>query len=79
MTHPLLNRIFMLNHRADERFLDHQRRSTSTAAMVGVIAAFAQLEYRLLAQHFVSWDLIRVIYAVAATKIALMVWYRFKN
>lgn len=78
MTHPVLNRILMLDQVADERFRDHQRRSTSTAAIVGVIAAFVLLEYRLLFDHFVSWDLIWVIYAVAATKIALMAWYRFK-
>jgi hypothetical protein len=79
MNHPVLNRILLLDHVADERFREHQRRSTSTAAVAGALALFVLLEYRLLVEHRVSWDLIWVIYAMAATKIALMLWYRFRN
>jgi hypothetical protein len=79
VTHPILNRILMLNHVADERFREHQRRSTSAAAVVGTFTAFALLEYHLLVEHRVPWDLIAVIYAMGGTKIALMLWYRFKN
>jgi len=79
MTHPVLNRILMLDHVADERFREHQRRSTSAAAIVGVLTLFVLLEYRLLVEHSVPWDLIVVIYAMGAAKIALMLWYRFRN
>ncbi len=79
MIHPLLNRILMLDHVADERFREHQRRSTSAAAIAGVATAFVLLEYRLLVEHRVAWDLIVVIYAMGAMKIALMLWYRLKN
>ena len=79
MTHPILNRILMLDHVADERLLDHGRRSTSYAAVVGTFTAVALLEYHLLVKHHVPWDLISVIYAMGETKIALMLWYRFKN
>lgn len=79
MTHPILNRILMLNHVADERTYQHQRRSTSYAAVVGALTIFALLEYRLLVEHRVAWDLIVVIYAMGVTKIALMLWYRFNN
>lgn len=79
MTHPVLSRILMLDHVADERYRAHQHRSTSAAAIVGVITLFVLLEYRLLVEHRVPWDLIAVIYAMGATKIALMLWYRFKN
>jgi hypothetical protein len=79
MTHPILSRILMLDHVADERYREHQRRSTSTAAIVGVFTVFALLEYHLLVEHRVPWDLITVIYAMGAAKIALMFWYRFKN
>lgn len=79
MTHPVLNRILMLDHIADERILEHSRRSTSAAAIAGIFATFVLLEYRLLIEHRVPWDLIAVIYAMGATKIALMLWYRFKN
>ena len=79
MTHPVLNRILMLDHVADERYCQHQRRSTSAAAIVGTLTAFALLEYRLLVEHRVTWDLIWVINAMGATKIGLMLWYRFRN
>jgi len=79
MTHPVLNRILMLDHVADERFREHQRRSTSAAAIVGVLTLFVLLEYGLLVEHNVPWDLIVVIYAMGAAKIALMLWYRFRN
>ena len=79
MAHPILNRILMLDQIADERSREHQRRSTSAAAIVGVLIAFAMLEYRLLVEHRVPWDLIAVIYAMGATKIALMRWYYFRN
>lgn len=79
MTHPVLSRILMLDQVADERFREHQRRSTSTAAIVGALTLFGLLEYRLLVEHRVSWDLIWVINAMGATKIALMLWFRFRN
>ncbi len=79
MIDSVLNRILMLDHIADERFHQHQRRSTSAAAIVGMLTLFALLEYRLLVQHLVPWDLISVIYAMGAAKIAFMLWYRFKN
>jgi len=79
MIHPVLSRILMLDHVADERFRDHQRRSTSAAAVAGTLVAFALLEYRLLIEHRVPWDVIAVIYAMGAAKVALMLWYRFKN
>lgn len=79
MTHPVLNRILMLNHVADERLREHHRRSASAALVVGTLTLFALQEYRLLVEHRFPWDLIWVIYAMGATKIALMIWYRFKN
>ncbi len=79
MTHALLNRILLLDHVADERFREHGRRSTSTAAVVGTLTVFALLEYHLLVEHSVSWDLVIVIYAMGATKVALMLWHRFRN
>ena len=79
MIHPILSRILMLDHVADERFREHQRRSTSAAATAGMLTAFALLEYHLLIEHRVPWDLIAVIYAIGAVKVAFMLWYRFKN
>ena len=79
MNHPVLSRILMLDHVADERLREHHRRSTSAAAIVGVLIALALLDYRLLVEHMIAWDLIAVIYAMGGTKIALLLWYRFKN
>ena len=79
MTHPILSRILVLDQVADERYCLHQRRSTSAAAVVGTLTLFVLLEYRLLVEHRVPWDLIDVLYAMGATKIALMLWYRFRN
>lgn len=79
MTHPVLSRILMLDQVADERFREHQRRSTSAAAIVGVLTLFVLLEYHLLVEHRIPWDLIYAIYAMGATKIVLMLWYRFRN
>ncbi|MGB0065043.1 MAG: hypothetical protein WBP85_11410 [Terracidiphilus sp.] len=79
MSHPILSRILMLDHVADERCREHQRRSTSSAAVAGALTLIGLLEYRLLVEHRIPWDLIVVIYAMGATKIALMLWYRFRN
>ena len=79
MTHPVLSRILMLDYVADERFREHQRRSTSAAAIAGTVTLFALLEYHLLVEHRVPWDLVWAIYAIGATKIAYMLWYRFRN
>ena len=68
MIPKLLNRILLLDHKADERSQEHSRRSTSTAAIVGALTLFALLEFRLLVEHHIGWDLIFVIYAMAATK-----------
>jgi hypothetical protein len=79
MIHPVLSRILMLDRVADERFREHQRRSTSAAAVIGILTLFVLLEYRVLVEHRIPWDLIWVIYAMGATKILLMLWYRFNN
>jgi hypothetical protein len=79
MIHPILRRILMLDHIADERYREHQRRSTSAAAVIGTLTAFALIEYHVLVEHRVPWDLIAVIYVMGGVKIALMLWYRFKN
>jgi peptidoglycan biosynthesis protein MviN/MurJ (putative lipid II flippase) len=79
MIRKLIYRLLLLDHVADERFQEHGRRSTSAAAIVGVFTLFLLLQYRLLIEHRVSWDLVIVIYAMGATKIALILWYRFNN
>lgn len=74
MTHPILSRIPLVGRFVDERFLDHRRRSTSIAGMVGALTVGVFFEYRLIVQHVISWDLFTVLCAMAVTKIACMFW-----
>ena len=66
----------ILGFRIDERFLEHRRRSTSIASLVGAVVAYGIFLYRLLVNHVISWDLFAVIAAMALVKVGLMVWYR---
>jgi hypothetical protein len=66
----------ILGFRIDERFLEHRRRSTSIASLVGALVAYGLFLYRLLANHVISWDLFAVIAAMALVKVGMMVWYR---
>jgi hypothetical protein len=63
----------------DERFLEHRRRSTSTAGMIAVVLALLLFEYRLIFDHVVSWDLFAIGASFVAVKIALMVFYTRTN
>ncbi|MFZ1087438.1 MAG: hypothetical protein WAN35_20935 [Terracidiphilus sp.] len=78
MKTPILGNLSILG-KVDERFLEHRRRSTSFAGTAGVLLALVLFEYRLLINHIRSWDLLAVILTMAAVKVALMVWYGFRD
>jgi len=78
MTHPL-GRVPLLGKFVDERFLEHRRRSTSVAGLLGVLLAVALFEYRLLHDHTVSWDLFSVVLLMVVVKLAMMLWYRLND
>jgi hypothetical protein len=59
----------------DERFLEHRRRSTSLAGIIGGIVAVGLFAYRYYVDHLWSWDLFAVAATIAAVKLALMAWY----
>jgi hypothetical protein len=59
----------------DERFLEHRRRSTSLAGVIGGIVAVGLFVYRIWFDHFWSWDLFAVAATIAAVKLVLMAWY----
>lgn len=63
----------------DERFIQHRFKSTSHAAMVASVclAFFFLREYYGRGQ--VRWDLGFTLVAMALTKIAAMVYYRFTD
>ena len=79
MSHPILSRIPLLGKAVDERFLEHRRRSTGLAGIGGCLVAVGLFEYRVFFQHVVSWDLFTVVSAMAVVKVAMMLWYRYKD
>jgi hypothetical protein len=64
-----LSRIF------DERFLEHRKRSTSLAGIIGGVLAICLFEYRYFVEHRWSWDLLAVALTFVGVKLALMIWY----
>lgn len=78
MSHPL-SRIPFLGPFVDERFLEHRRRSTSAAGLVGALVTLCIFEYRIFAKHVVSWDLLAILVTMAVVKLALMVWYKVRD
>jgi hypothetical protein len=79
MSHPVLNRIPVLNKFVDERFLEHRRRSSSAAGIIAACLAIALFEYRLLANHSWDWGLLSVGLTFVVTKLGMMTWYRIKH
>jgi hypothetical protein len=78
MTHPL-SRIPGLGKFVDERFLEHRRRSSSVAGIIGALLAVVLFEYRLFRDHVVSWDLLAVVLLMVTVKMSMMLWYRFND
>jgi hypothetical protein len=79
MTHPILSRIPVLGKFVDERFLEHRRRSSSMAGIVTTVLAVLLFDYRLLHDHFWSWDLLAIILTFVVIKMSLFTWYRFNE
>ena len=71
--------MIFLDRFVDERFLDHRRRSTSVAGMLGALVAIGLFLYRFIFDHVWSWDLLAVGLTVAVVKLALMAWYLFTD
>lgn len=69
-------RIPFVGSHIDERFLDHRRRSTSTAGIACAVLALALFEYRYFVNHRLEWDLLAVGALFVVLKLVLMFWYR---
>jgi hypothetical protein len=65
----------LLSRVVDERFLDHRRRSTSLAGVIGGVLATCLFAYRYYVNHVWSWDLLAVALTFVAVKLAVMTWY----
>jgi hypothetical protein len=59
----------------DERFLEHRRRSTSYAGIVGGVFASLLFAFRYYVNHVWSWDVLAVALVIVGVKVTLMVWY----
>ena len=79
MTDHILSKVPILGKFVDERFLEHRRRSTSLAGIVGCLVAICLFESRFFASHIWSWDLLAVAVTMVVVKLSLMIWYRFKD
>ena len=63
----------------DERFLEHRRRSTSLAGVIGGALAALLFAYRYYAEGVWSWDLFAVGATVVGVKVAVLLWYRLTD
>ena len=78
MTHPL-SKVPFLGKFVDERFVEHRRRSTSLAGILGALLAVALFEFRLFHDRIISWDLLAVVLLMVVVKTSMMLWYRFND
>lgn len=68
-------KIPILGTEIDERFFRHRQRSTSIAGVAGAWIGVGLFIYRYFASGVLNWDLIAVVAAMGAVKLALMTWY----
>jgi len=76
MSQSFLGKIPFLGKFADERFLEHRRRSTSAAGIGGCLTAGVLLEYHIFHDRMINWELFSVLIVMVTVKIGMMVWYR---
>ena len=69
----------LFNRLVDERFLEHRRRSTSVAGVVGGIFAALLFAWRFYVDHRWSGDLLAVALVIVGVKVALMIWYSLSH
>lgn len=69
----------ILGKTIDERFLDHRRRSTSMAGIIGAILSVVLFEYRYFINHIWRWDLLAVALTFVVVKLAMMIWFRLRG
>jgi hypothetical protein len=63
----------------DERFLEHRRRSISTAGLAGGLLAIGLWAYHFYADHVWNWELFSIAVTIALVKQGMMLWYRLKG
>ena len=64
---------------ADERFLEHRRRSTSTAGTVVGLLALGLFEYHLLVEHAFNWELLSIGLTFSVIKLVSLLLYYLRR
>ncbi len=72
-------RLPLLGELVDERVLEHRRRSTSLAGIVGGVLALVLFVYRYYVDHVLELDLLAVGAAFVVVKLAVLAWYRLRD
>ena len=72
-------KIPVLGRAVDERFLSYRLRSSSVAGIVGALVALVILEYRIVVDHRITWDLLAVLAAMVVVKLSMMAWFLVRN
>ena len=63
----------------DERFVIHRYKATSHATVVGAVLLAILLLLGQLRGEGIHWDLFAVLAAMAATKVAAMIYFHFAD
>ena len=63
----------------DERFMEHRRRSTSTAGIICAVVATLLFAWRYYVDHRWSWDLLAVALTFVLVKYSVLAWHRLRN
>jgi uncharacterized membrane protein YhhN len=72
-----LRKIPVLGKLIDERFLSHRKRAQRIAGLTGFVVADLIYGYRFFINHVQNWDLLAVVFSVAAVYLVLIIWYLF--
>jgi formate-dependent nitrite reductase membrane component NrfD len=64
---------------ADERYLEHRRRSTSLAGVVTILLVLVLFEVHLLRDHRWSWELFSALATFMVVKFTAFFYYRLRD
>ena len=63
----------------DERFILHRFYATRLATIVGAVLMGVWFNYEYFAHHIIRYDFLIILFVMALTKVAAMVYYRWTN
>jgi hypothetical protein len=69
----------MIDRIIDERTAQHRYKATRLATLVGALLMGVYVVYELVSKGTIRWDLFVIMGAMAATKLAAMLYYRITS